>query len=375
MELARRVKLKVYYYGGESAVNNDEGFGQQITWDIPLLKGYDFEFLKNTSNSGGFNTKFFDAINLSVVKIIKNSNEEVVVVNGWAYFTDWLILCSAKVFRKKVWMRAEMPWNQELLKPNTFKKRLKYFFFKNILFKYLVDKFLYIGTQNKIYFEMHGVHESRLIYTPYAVDNNKFQNLTVNRYEERVKWGIDVDGVVIVMSGKLIEKKRPMDLLKAFHELNITNAFLFFMGDGPLKEEIKAYVDNFNLSNVIISGFINQSQIGLIYSMADIFVMCSGVGETWGLAANEAMNCRLPLIISGDCGCAFDLVDLDKNGYVYGCGNINDLRMYLLVLINDRSRMRDMGEFSKLKVNSFSFDLSVSNICDNIMKSELLNSE
>ena len=70
------------------------------------------------------------------------------------------------------------------------------------------------------------------------------------------------------------------------------------MGDGPLRNELEAYIAQYKVKNVVISGFINQSEIGTIYSMADLFVMCSGIGETWGLSVNEAMNFSLPVIVT-----------------------------------------------------------------------------
>lgn len=68
-EISKQTKLKVYYCGGQSAVNDDKGFGQKVTWDIPLLDGYDHVFLKNTSSSKGMNTRFLDAINWSIFKV------------------------------------------------------------------------------------------------------------------------------------------------------------------------------------------------------------------------------------------------------------------------------------------------------------------
>jgi glycosyltransferase involved in cell wall biosynthesis len=343
-------------------VNDDKGFGQSVTWDIPLLDGYDLVFLNNASSSKGMNTRFFDAVNWSIFKVLRKSDDKVVIVNGWAYLSDWFVFLAAKLYGKKVWMRAEMPWNQEELKPKSFKKSIKYLLFKYVIFKYFIDRFLYIGSQNKKYYLMHGVQEPRLIFTPYSVDNQRFQCLKVNKGSVREKWGINDGQFVILYSGKLIDKKRPLDLLKAFHRLDLANTVLFFMGDGPLRMQIEDYVNDYKLHNVIISGFINQSQIGTIYSMADVFVMCSGIGETWGLSVNEAMNFSLPVIVSGTCGSSFDLVDVEKNGYVYDEGDVETLYQHLLFLANNKDLTKDMGVFSKEIINNYTFEIAVGNI-------------
>lgn len=361
-ELAMHTKLKVYYYGGQSAVNDDKGFGQKVTWDIPLLDGYDHVFLMNASSSKGMNTRFFDAINWSIFKMLRQSDDKVVIVNGWAYMSDWFVLFAAKLYNKKVWMRAEMPWNQEELKPKSVKKSIKFILFKYLIFKFFIDKFLYIGSQNKKFYRMHGVNESRLVFAPYAVDNQRFQSLKSDGLSARKKWGIDKRKIIILYSGKLIEKKRPSDLLKAFHQLNDPNTVLFYMGDGPLRNELDAYIAEHKVKNVVISGFINQSEIGTIYSMADLFVMCSGIGETWGLSVNEAMNFSLPVIVSSTCGSSFDIVENGVNGYVFREGDINALTESLHSVVNDTTLRVKMGEASKEKINQFSHQITIQNI-------------
>lgn len=361
-ELSVQTDLKVYYYCGQTPEISDVGFGQKVAWDIPLFDGYKFEFLRNLSNSSVMNASFLNAINFSVFKVLRQSDDNIVVVNGWSYMSDWFVFFAAKIFNKKVWLRSEMPWNQEVLKINSFKRSVKNMFFKYILFKYFIDKYLYIGTQNKLYYLMYGVKESDLIFTPYAVDNKFFQSFNINTFLAKQKWKIREDQVVILYSGKLIEKKRPLDLLKAFNKLEDCKSVLFFMGDGPLRHELETYIKDYQVKNVIISGFINQSEIGSIYSMADLFVMCSGIGETWGLSVNEAMNFGLPVIVSDTCGSSIDLVENAVNGFVFGEGDIDTLSSKMKLLIEDTLLRNRMGVESKKIVNQYSHQLS----CDNI---------
>src|SRR5687767_11380417 len=50
-----RIAIKVFYTWSQSAKgpNFDPGFGKKIEWDIPLLNGYDYTFVKNTSSKPG----------------------------------------------------------------------------------------------------------------------------------------------------------------------------------------------------------------------------------------------------------------------------------------------------------------------------------
>jgi glycosyltransferase involved in cell wall biosynthesis len=369
-ELAKLTMLKVYYYGGKSAINDDEGFGQKVMWDISLLDGYEFEFLKNYSNSKVMNTRFVDAINFSIFKELKKNKNEVIVLNGWAYMSDWFVMFAAKLFGHKVWMRAEMPWNQELMKPKSLKRNLKFWIFKNIIFKYFVQRFLYIGRQNKAFYLNHGVADHKLIFTPYAVENDRFKALkSPDKITYRTKYDISADCTVILYSGKLIDKKRPLDLLKAFQRLEHKKAVLFYLGDGPLRGQIEAEVKKQQIKNVIISGFINQSEIGNIYNMADVFVMCSGIGETWGLSVNEAMNFGLPIIVSETCGSAHDLVENGNNGFVFKEGDIDELRTYLDIICYDASLRISFGKSSEKRIVEFSHRLTAANITNALVVS------
>lgn len=354
--------LIVYYYGGEIVLKHDVGFGKKIAWDIPLLGGYNHVFLRNFSRAEGMNNNFFDAINWSVIGVIKSSADKIVVLNGWAYFSDWLVLFAAKFFGKKIWMRAEMPWIQEELKPKSIRQSVKFLFFKHLFFKYLIDKFLFIGSENKRYYLMHGVNEAKLVYAPYSVDNSRFQNMITDDSVTRQRWGVGRNDVVILFSGKLINKKRPFDLLKAFESINNSKMVLFYMGDGPLREDLENYINQYNIKNVIISGFINQSEIGSIYSIADIYVMCSGIGETWGLSVNEAMNFSLPIIISSTCGSSFDLVDDHVNGLIFEEGDIDMLSRHILHLFKNQDLRIKMGYSSRLKIQNFSHSVTCENI-------------
>jgi glycosyltransferase involved in cell wall biosynthesis len=88
---------------------------------------------------------------------------------------------------------------------------------------------------------------------------------------------------------------------------------------------MEEFVRSNNLSNIIFTGFINQSKISEYYIISDLFVMCSQEGETWGLSTNEAMNFRLPIVVSDLVGCSDDLVLEGKTGYSFKVGDIESL--------------------------------------------------
>ena len=180
--------------------------------------------------------------------------------------------------------------------------------------------------------------------------------------ELRKELGIPLSNQVILYSGKLISKKRPLDLLKAFSQLPInTNAFLVFVGDGELRKELETFINEYSIKNVLITGFINQSQIPKYYAIADVFVMCSDVGETWGLSTNEAMNFGLPIVISDRTGNYSDLVD--GNGFVFEMGNIEDLLSKITPILKlNPHGVSLFKEKSLEKIKGYSYNIIVENL-------------
>jgi hypothetical protein len=56
-----KIDIKVFYTWGESSLKKyDPGFDKAVEWDIPLLEGYPYEWVKNSSKDPG--THHFNGI-------------------------------------------------------------------------------------------------------------------------------------------------------------------------------------------------------------------------------------------------------------------------------------------------------------------------
>jgi glycosyltransferase involved in cell wall biosynthesis len=357
-KMDEELDMHVYYFSDASIRGNyDVGFGQKVKWDTPLLEGYEYSFLKNLSGRKSLSNRFFDVFNPSVISTLFRSRSKIVIVNGWSYSSTLMVIFFSAIFRKKVWLRAENPLNQELRKSSKVLK-IKKVFLRYLLFPF-VHRFLYIGSQSKEFFTYYGVKPEKLVYTPYAVDNYFFQQEAKKLSDKewvKKELGVDPGKKVILYSGKYIEKKRPLDLVKAFAQLHRTDSTLVMMGEGELRKEMESYITANNVQDVVLSGFINQSEIVKYYAASDVFVMCSGMGETWGLSVNEAMNFSLPVIVSSTCGSAHDLVQQGVNGFVYDEGDIDELSKRLNELLSDELLRISCGKASQKIIADFSID-------------------
>ena len=153
-----------------------------------------------------------------------------------------------------------------------------------------------------------------------------------------------------------------MDLLTAFKRIdNQLKPLLIYLGDGEIRSEMEGIIYKEKVDNVWITGFINQSVIPEYYAIADVFVMCSGAGETWGLATNEAMNFGLPVVISDRTGNFSDLVD--GNGEIFSTGSVVELADKLSgILSSSAEETLYMKERSVQIINNYSYDRIISSL-------------
>jgi glycosyltransferase involved in cell wall biosynthesis len=364
--LALSADLEVYYFSDASITGKeDKGFGQAVQWDTPLLNGYRYRFLRNFSRRTSLDNHFLDAVNPGVAGAIWKSKASIVIVNGWTYSSSLITIFFGRLLGKKVWLRAENPLSQELTKRPAvlFLKKL---FLKHLLFRFFVSKCLYIGKESKAFFEYYGVKPARLLYTPYAVDNDSFRQqyfqLRGDPGAVRTRLGLPSDKKIILSSGKYIPKKRPMDLLQSFRLLNNDNYALVMVGEGELRKEMEDYIRKEQIPHVYLTGFVNQTAISAYYVTADVFVMCSGEGETWGLSVNEAMNFDKPVIVSATCGCSADLVKEGENGFLFETGDIPALADCLRRTLEDDAFLVSAGQRSGEIIRDFSIAHVVTNI-------------
>jgi glycosyltransferase involved in cell wall biosynthesis len=336
------IHIKVFYTWGESILSKkyDPGFGKNVEWDIPLLQGYDYTFVKNISpDPGSHSYKGID--NPSLISEIKRWEASALLVYGWSFKSHLQCL---RHFNKKipVFFRGD----STLIDPQPFLKKIFRFCFLRWVYSH-IDIALYVGANNKKYFEKYGVQSSRLVFAPHAIDNDRFSDDEVKNYEQsailwRNELSIPQGSIVFLFAGKLEEKKDPSLLVNAFNDINKDgNHYLLIAGNGHLENELKnKSTDN---SCIKFIGFQNQSVMPVLYRIADCVVLPSkGPNETWGLSVNEALASARPVIVSNKCGCAIDLIQSGVNGYIFSSSNKEDLKSKMKIFIEEKRKGNDM---------------------------------
>ncbi len=318
--------LQVWYAGGAGEDYTDAEFDRTIKWDIDLLEGYRVRFFPNLGYGRSKGERGFGAYhNPAMISALRMEPPSTVVVHGWSYRTYFTVLRTAKAMGHRVCFRGETNLQMELARRplmRVLRRALLHWVMRPC------DYFLCIGQQSRAFYRYLGFPDKKIVFTPYAVDNMRFRNAVQppGQATARAALGLPSGRRIFLFAGKFIAKKRPLDILQAFTALNDPQALLVLAGDGVLRAAVETFIRGHHLEGrVLLPGFVNQQSLPLWYHAADVLVVSSDFGETWGLVVNEGMNAGLPLILSDRVGCAADLLSEGENGFGYPCGDVEAL--------------------------------------------------
>jgi glycosyltransferase involved in cell wall biosynthesis len=360
------------YFGSRHGVDvaMDAGFGQSFRWDVPLLEGYRHAFLPNTASTPDVSR--FRGVRVSDADgILARGNYDALLLLGWQTLAHVQILRAAWQIGLPVILRGESTLQRGSaggLRASA--RRTVWLPLRQRLYGAAfarVDAFLVIGSRNRDYYRSFGVPDEKMFWAPYAVDNDWFtfpdDDRTAARERIRSRLAVGPDTFLVASSAKLIERKRPLDLVDAVASLRDrgVDAHALFIGDGEERAAIEQRATSRGIrSAVTIAGFVNQRELPSWYAAADTLVLPSDSRETWGLVVNEAMAAGLPVVVSDAAGCSPDLVRAGENGFTYVCGDVAELadRLASMVALGPEGRS-EFGIRSRDIVTQFGIDAAV----------------
>lgn len=351
---------KVFYTWQESQFGNkyDPGFKRTIKWDVPLLDGYDYCFVKNTAPKPNSN-HFKGLINPSLITEIESWKPDAILLFGWNFQSH---LNCLRHFKGKITVlfRGDSTLLDETGILNKFLRRI----FLKWVFSH-IDFALYTGSCNRAYFLAHGLKAEQLKYAPHAVDNSRFSEPDLlyqqQALEMQARLGIQPEDLVLLFAGKLEKKKNPFFLLELMRRHKHPNLKLLIVGNGELEQQLKlgAQYDD----RILFAGFQNQQKMPVVYRVGDIFLLPSvGPGETWGLALNEAMASGSAIAATLKVGGSIDLINPGENGDIIDLQDTSTLSGLIQSGLANKSVLKQMGQQSKHKVQEFSYEKIIQGI-------------
>ena len=359
------------FFGSDFSVRGyqDEGFGVDVKWDIPLLGGYRHEFLPVIRDNGAAGVAA--PLNRGIVHRLRGGGTsstafDALWVHGYSTVNSMHAILAAKALGIPVLLRAES-WLGD--RPRRSPKLLaKKGFFAGLA--ELVDAVLPIGTNNSLYWKHYLGDAVPQFLMPYAVDNAFFQQRSEQASERRAdlqqELGLEAGRPVILFASKLQTRKRCEDLLLAYaqlvawagSQLSHQCPYLLIVGDGEERTHLEALARDRALSGVRFCGFKNQSELPRFFDLANVFVLPSR-HEPWGLIVNEVMNAGRAVIVSDEVGCQPDLITDGIEGAVFPAGDIDALSRALSRVLQSPEVWTSMGGCALRRIQRWSFEEDV----------------
>lgn len=201
------------------------------------------------------------------------------------------------------------------------------------------DRVLVLSKAAKRTLVAEGVAEHKVLVNSCGVNLAQFS------------WRPKQDAVFrIVQCGGLNRRKGVHYLLRAFRELQLPGAELWFVGDDPRQSELAPVIKRLATENVRFIGRVHQSDLAAVYNQASVFVLAS-IADGFGMVVPQAMACGLPVIVTENVGAA-DIVTDGIDGFVIPIRDVDSLKEKLLLLYREAGLRSEMGAAAAAKART-----------------------
>jgi glycosyltransferase involved in cell wall biosynthesis len=351
-------------FGSDFSVRGyqDEGFGVEVEWDVPLVEGYRAEFLPRLRDTGTVSP--LSPISRGILRRLRNADGspafDALWVHGYASVNALHGILAANALGIPVLLRAES-WLADrprhlatLAAKQLFLRRLRP----------AIAATLPIGSRNRDYWTRYFGPAMPQFLMPYAVDNAWFARRAAAAELDPLRRELQLtpDRPVILFASKLQPRKHADHLLEAYARVCASapgrQAYLLIAGDGEQRSQLEARARELTLEGVRFLGFRNQSQLPALFALADVFVLPSR-HEPWGLIVNEAMAAGCAVLASADVGAHPDLITDGVEGFVHPTGDVDALTAALARVLSSPEQSRRMGEAARRRIAAWDFEADV----------------
>jgi glycosyltransferase involved in cell wall biosynthesis len=301
------------------------GFDRAFEWDVPLTDGYRAITVRAAQPTDRVDSSHFTGLDVPEIgRAIEDTHPDVVMIAGWYSVT----LIRAMLACRRLGVPTLNRGDSHLLSGPVNWKRVLWVLKTRLLLRQF-DGFLCPGRRVREYLRWYGVPDHRIFHVPHAVDNEMFAATALPfqqpdaRAAARRRLGVAADAFVPLFVGKLVSSKRPTNIVRAAARLG-GGVSVVFVGSGALDAELRTVAAELGVDLRLV-GFMNQTELGEAYALADCLVLPSDYSETWGLVVNEALATGLPCVVSHAVGCAPDMIREGESGYIYPLGNVAEL--------------------------------------------------
>jgi len=194
--------------------------------------------------------------------------------------------------------------------------------------------------------------ENEIRVIPNFIDMKRFSLKAKDHFKKAIA---PAGEKILIHTSNFRKVKRTTDVIKIFAKvIERIPSKLLMVGDGEERSECEQLARDLGVSdNVRFLG--KQDAIEEILSVSDLFLMPSR-SESFGLAALEAMACKVPVISSNAGGLPELNVD-GVTGFLKEIGDVDGMAESAIYILEDENRLKTFKENSLARAKEF--DLSI----------------
>ncbi len=204
-----------------------------------------------------------------------------------------------------------------------------------------------LKNQTNEYFDIKD--DIRVIYN--FIDFERFKPTDKNHFKK----ALAPDGEPILTHVSNFRKvKRVDDVVKVFHKIYKEKPCkLLLIGDGPERRKVEETCREIGLCHEV--RFLGkQDAVEEILNISDLFIIPSE-NESFGLAALEAMACKVP-VISSNAGGLPEINIHGETGFMSNVGDVDDMAKNALKILKDAETLERFKENALAQAKRFDID-------------------
>ncbi len=183
------------------------------------------------------------------------------------------------------------------------------------------------------------------------VDINRFQHSNKDHFKKMLAPNNEK---ILTHVSNFRKVKRVEDVIYIFEKVNkVMPCKLLMIGDGPERPMAEQLCRDLGVcDNIRFLG--KQEKLEEILSITDVFILPSEY-ESFGLAALEAMACRVPVVSSNTGGLA-EINEHGQTGFLANVGDVNAMAQYVIDLISDDATLEAFKQRAYEHAGTFNID-------------------
>jgi glycosyltransferase involved in cell wall biosynthesis len=250
-------------------------------------------------------------------------------------------------------LRIKYAVHSDIFNNNPPHSRSDYFkhFVRNLLRKLIFQTctaMLTCGIRGRDSAIVAGCRKNKIYDFPYVVDAQRLRSDKPSYIPDVCRKDLELGKVIILFSGRLIQRKGLATLINAVAVLaHINNWVLWIEGDGPLMSDYVTMVKKLGLtSNCRFLGFCQMSLHSWLLRNSNIVIVPS-LRDPWGIVVDEGMQMGKAVIASDATGSGADRISNGENGLLFPAGNHLELARALRTLLTEPEKRMALGNLAK----------------------------